>query len=111
MDQATRHIRIPTQLTVVATLAQLLERMGSQIHAIGAAQYQSIVRHLSDELAKVETDDALDAVLRTFPAAAEVYENLNYEHAGLCRSPLDLSLNTELQARAAIEHAARRPVA
>ena len=109
MMQAARQIQIPERLRVVATLAQLLERVGTQVAAIGAVQYQSIVRHLSEELARVDSDDALDVVLRTFPAASEVYENLNYEHAGLCRSPLDLSLNTEMQARAAIQHAARRP--
>jgi hypothetical protein len=44
-------------------------------------------------------DDDLQAVLNTFPAAAELYENLNYQHAGLCRSPLDRSLAAEVKAR------------
>jgi len=34
-----------------------------------------------------------------------VYENLNYQHAGLCRSALDASLAAELAARKAIERA------
>jgi hypothetical protein len=32
-------------------------------------------------------------------AAATVYENLNYENAGLCRSLLDAAAESELQAR------------
>lgn len=109
--QAAKYIRIPERLRVVAGLAQLLERLGTNAPDIGAAQYQSIVRHLSDELGRTETDDALNAVLALFPATAEVYENLHYAQAGLCRTPLELSFDTELQARAAIERAARRPTA
>jgi len=46
-------------------------------------------------------------VLEAFPAAAQLYENLNYQHAGLCRSPMDASLAAELAARAAIDGARR----
>jgi hypothetical protein len=41
-------------------------------------------------------------VLRAFPAAAELYENVQYAHAGLCRQPLEAALNAELLTRAAI---------
>jgi len=47
-------------------------------------------------------------VLDSFPAVAELYENLHYEHAGLCRSVLETSLAAELAARAAIESARHR---
>jgi hypothetical protein len=36
-----------------------------------------------------------------------VYENLNYQHAGLCRSSLDVSLAAEVSARDAIARAMR----
>lgn len=104
-----QHIRIPERLQVVVTLAQLLERMGQRVEQIGAAQYQSIVRHLADELDRTQPDEALDAILNTFPATAEVYENLRYEQAGLCRSPLELSLSTELEARSLIKRIQAMP--
>jgi hypothetical protein len=36
-----------------------------------------------------------------------LYENLNYEHAGLCRSALESGLAAEVAARAAIAGARR----
>jgi hypothetical protein len=39
-----------------------------------------------------------------------VTPNLQYQHAGLCRSPLEPSLNAELAARAAIDAARRKAV-
>jgi hypothetical protein len=94
-------------MRVLVTLARLLQRLEAGSQPIAADQYRSVVRHLADELRKLDSDTALDAVLKTFPAAAELYENLRYEHAGLCRAPLEQSLNTEMQARAAIDQAAR----
>ena len=105
--QAAKHIQIPERLRVVVTLAQLLERLEGSVEAIAAMQYRSVVQHLVEELGQVESDDALDVVLRTFPSTAELYENLHYDQAGLCRSPLEWSLNTEMQARAAIARASR----
>jgi hypothetical protein len=49
-------------------------------------------------------------VLEAFPSVAELYENLNYQHAGLCRSSLDAGLAAEAAARVAIERA-RKAVA
>ena len=54
-------------------------------------------------------EGGLDALLTTFPAAAALYENARYDHAGLCRSPLDVSLASELQACAAIIKARAAP--
>jgi hypothetical protein len=51
----------------------------------------------------------LHALLDSHPAAAEVYENVNYQYAGLCRSPLDPGLAAEQQARQAIARAMQRP--
>jgi len=47
-------------------------------------------------------------VLDAHPAAAELYENINYQVAGLCRSPLDASMNAELKAHQALQRAASR---
>lgn len=96
-------LRIPERLHVVVALAQLLERMANRVEAIGAAQYQSIVRHLSDELERAEPDESLEAILNAFPATAEVYENLRYGQAGLIRAPLELSLQTEIETRSLIK--------
>ena len=56
---------------------------------------------------RAEPGAELEALLNTFPAAAELYENQQYAQAGLCRQPLELSLNTEQQARKEIERIAR----
>ncbi len=47
------------------------------------------------------------ALLDAFPAAAEVYENLRYDRAGLCRTALDRSVASERLARDALRRAAR----
>jgi hypothetical protein len=104
----TRHIEIPERLRVMITLAHMLERLERSSGSVGPDQYRSVVRHLSDELVRCEGDALLDTVLSVFPATAELYENLRYESAGLCRAALEVSLNTELSARAAIDRAARR---
>ena len=95
-------------LSVALTLAHVLEQLERSPGPVGADQYRSVVQHLSDELAKLPVDAGLQAVLETHPAAAELYENLNYRHAGLCRSPLEWSLSAELKAKEAIARAARR---
>lgn len=92
--------------TNAAVLAQVLERMERGGHP-DAAQYRFVAQRLVEELGRVTDTAALDAVLQTHHAAAELYENLNYQHAGLCRSLLDASLGAELQAREAIARAMR----
>jgi hypothetical protein len=91
-------------------LARMLERLDASGVAVDAQQYLSVVEHLTDELRGAPQDAALHAVLSAFPAAAELYENIQYEHAGLCRSPLDAALNAELAAREIIA-AARKSTA
>lgn len=104
----TKTIQIPERLRVVVTLAQLLERLEVGVPDAGADQYRSVVAHLVDEIGHLEGDESFELVLSMFPATAELYENLRYQQAGLCRSPLELSLDTELQARALIDRARRR---
>ena len=91
-------------------LARMLERLDRSAVAVDPQQYRGVVEHLADVLRTVPQDAALEAVLEASPATAELYENLQYQHAGLCRSPLEQSLNAELAARAATA-AARKSAA
>lgn len=85
------------------TLAELLQRVEGAPDTIGASQYRTLVQHLDALLAQLPAGAGLQRLLDTFPAAAMVYENRHYGHAGLCRAPLEQSLNSELAAREAIE--------
>ncbi|MDB5944078.1 MAG: hypothetical protein JWQ13_3644 [Ramlibacter sp.] len=89
-------------------LARVLERLEHSTEAVDAEQYRSVVNHLASELAVAPQDAGLQAVLQACPAAAELYENINYQHAGLCRSSLDLAVAAEAGAREAIDKARQR---
>jgi hypothetical protein len=89
-------------------LARVLERLERSPEAVDAEQYRSVVNHLTSELAVAPQDQGLQAVLQACPAVAELYENLNYQHAGLCRAPLELAMPAEEAARAAIAKARGR---
>lgn len=96
----------------LVTLARMLERLDRSGVAVDPQQYRGVVEHLSELLRTLPHDAGLDAVLQASPATAELYENLNYQHAGLCRSPLDSALAAEVAAREAIElarHSAAQP--
>lgn len=101
----TRH-----QPSVAYVLAQLLERLEHSQVPVGAEQYQSVVKHLVDEFGTLPPA-VLSPLLDTHPAAAELYENLQYSNAGLCRSPLDAAMQAELRAREVIARLMRRPPA
>ena len=90
--------------TDAAILAQLLERL-ERGGRPDAGQYRFVSQRLAQALERMADPDALDAVLQASPAAAELYENLHYQHAGLCRARLDTSLATEKSARDAIAQA------
>ena len=92
-------------LKTAITLAELLHRVEASTQAIGAAQYQRLAQHLTHLLAALPPSAQLSALLNTFPAAAVLYENARYAQAGLCRAPLDVSLDSELQARSLIGRA------
>ncbi len=89
-------------------LARMLERLDRSAVAVDPQQYRGVVEALSEVLRTVPDDAALQAVLQASPATAELYENLQYQYAGLCRSPLESALNAELAARAAIDAARAR---
>ena len=90
-------------------LARMLERLDRSAVAVDPQQYRGVVEHLSELLLSVPHDAALEAVLAASPATAELYENLQYQHAGLCRAPLEAALDAELAARAAIDAARKAP--
>lgn len=107
----TRPVNPKARLAVAHLLAQLLERLDRSAAPVGAAQYRSVVRHLAEEFEELQSHQGLSPLLDAFPSAAELYENLNYRHAGLCRSPLERSLAAEVQARQLIDRARRGPAA
>jgi len=95
-------------LTSTRVLAALLERLDRSACAVDAQQYRSVVHRLSDALDQMESGAALDALLAEFPDASQLYENRRYQHAGLCRSPLDPALAAEVLARQWIDRARAR---
>lgn len=105
---AATPLRLPAELQALAAMALLLERLENRPRGASAEQYREVVRQLERLLLEAEPGPALDALLERLPATAELYENLRYAHAGLCRSPLAEALEAELAATSAIEAAARR---
>ncbi len=103
-------VRTPERASLALThlLAQLLERIEASPAPVGAEQYRSVVHRLGEEIASLGSADGLSALLDAHPAAAQLYENINYNHAGLCRSPLERALNAEVQARALIDKARQK---
>ena len=89
-------------------LAGMLDRLERSAQPVDAGQFRALAARLSAELEATAHDAALEVVLASFPAVAQIYENLNYQHAGLCRSPLEPALAAEVAARHAIDMA-RRP--
>ncbi|MEO8249916.1 MAG: hypothetical protein ABI589_11145 [Burkholderiales bacterium] len=96
---------IPAHL---ALLAQLFERLDRSPRAPDGAQYRDVALRLAKEIGPTADADAVQALLAVSPAAAELYENMHYAHAGLCRSPLDAALAAEQSARACVDAARRR---
>ena len=103
--QVTPTVSIPAALVPLATLARLLQRLEASARPVSAEQYRLVADRLAHELRTAPQGAEFDAVLQAYPAARELYENLYYEHAGLCRSPLEASLHAEQEARRAIARA------
>lgn len=83
---------------ILLTLAHLLERLERSTVAVDAEQYRFVARRLAQALEAEPAGSELQAVLSGLPAAAEMYENANYQYAGLCRSPLQAALDAEVRA-------------
>ncbi len=95
----------PTLNRNLVTLAQVLHRMEFGGRPVDPEQYRSVVQHLAAELQAQPQGPGLEAVLAAVPAVAELYENLQYRHAGLCRSPLEAAVSAEQLAAQAIARA------
>lgn len=102
------HGMTTTVLKNLVVLARMLERLDRSPVRVDAQQYRTVVKHLARELAIAPHDHRLETLLEGFPGASEIYENLHYAHAGLCRSPIEQSLPAELDAREMIASVQRR---
>ena len=105
--QSTRPERLHHDLGAVLALTKLLERLDLGASERAAAQYRQVASTLGALLDAAEPGPALDALLDAHPVAAELYENLHYAQAGLCRHALGASLASEQAAVAAIRRAAQ----
>ena len=103
------HGPLPARLHTLAARASLLERLEHQRSSASAEQYRGVAQQVSRLLAEVEPDEHLHMLLNAAPHTAALYENLCYEIAGLCRAPLDMALQAELGAAAAIAAARKKP--
>ena len=90
----------------LAHLLEHIERSGGPVHP---DQYQKVVARLKESLAGSLPESALAAVLSTYPSAAEIYENITYEHAGLSRAPLEINVSSEVLAVQLLERVSARP--
>jgi hypothetical protein len=109
MEIQSRH-PLPARLHNLAAMAGLLERLESQptlasAEPASAEQYRDVARQVSALLVDAEVDEHLHLLLNAAPATAELYENMRYAVAGLCRAPLDVALSAELAAQVAIQGA------
>lgn len=94
-------------LAAIGVLAGLLERMERAGRPIEPTAYRAVVARLERMLSDAAGHPLLTRLLANAPAAAELYENIQYAHAGLCLRPLERSLATEQLARQTIERARR----
>ncbi|MFM9915299.1 MAG: hypothetical protein ACKVOX_05785 [Rhizobacter sp.] len=90
------------------SLAHLLQHIECSGGPVNAEQYLKVVSRLKDALAGSLPDVALAAVLRTYPAAAEIHENLTYETAGLSRASLESNVSSEVLAAQVLDRYSRR---
>lgn len=108
MQKSPTVLTIPHRLQPLAALALMLEKLERQPRQASADQYRHVAERLRELLDQAPDDPALPRILDVFPAAAEVYENLRYGQAGLCRSGLEAAVEAEQRARDVIERL-RRP--
>ena len=103
---ATRAKEAGHDMTALATLCQ------KALDACTAGKMDECVGYLEtciEVMSAMAPGAALARLLDHYPAAAEVYENLQYAHAGLCRSGLDAAMAAELRAKEAIDRAMGGP--
>lgn len=86
------------QLQPIAALAKILQKAEEGGYPGHAEQFQHVAKQLSELLADVEADEILYSIFNAYPAAAELYENVRYAHAGLCLHDIDAAIEAETQA-------------
>ena len=91
----------------LVTLVQLLRKLEQSQVPVDPEQYRTVVEHIADDLQQHPADAGLERLLAVAPELAEIYENLQYAHAGLCRSPLEAAVRAEEAAREAFAKAMR----
>lgn len=100
------------RLGTVALLGRLLQGLEQRPRGFAAEQYRAVAQRLAQALAEVPGDPesrrALQALMAAMPAVAEVYENLHYGHAGLCREPLMAAARAEVATRELIARLSAR---
>jgi len=107
MQADTTLLHVTPRLQTLAAMASLLQRLDANPRSASAQQYRDVATQVQRLIGEAEPGALLDALLAAYPAAAEVYENLNYTHAGLCRSALEPALNAEMAATALLARVAR----
>ncbi len=90
------------------SLAHVLEHIERSGGSVDAESYRNVVTRLKEALSGPLPDVALAAVLRTYPSAAELYENMTYETAGLSCSSVERNVSSEVLAAQAIERVSHR---
>ncbi len=107
----TRSVRVAApfkaRLETLIALSRLLERVESDPTGVGAEQYRALVRQVTQALDTELPEDALGAVLGAYPATAVLYENLHYANAGLSRSSLERSVQSEMAASQFLDRVAK----
>lgn len=73
----------PAPWQALAELCATLQRLESGARGINARQYQLVVHKVSRLLLASPIDSGAITVLRHYPAAAELYENLTYGQGSL----------------------------
>jgi hypothetical protein len=104
-----RSLQVPARLHTLAALALLLEKLERQPRDASAAQYRSVVQQVTSLLQDAADDDELQSLLEFFPATGELWENLHYAAAGLCRAQLGLLAETERETHALLKRLGRHP--
>ncbi|HEY6513035.1 MAG TPA: hypothetical protein VI032_13705 [Burkholderiaceae bacterium] len=101
---------IRTRLEAVVALAHLLECVETGTASASADGYRGLVLRLQAALSEEIPAEALQAILNTYPATGQLFENLHYSHSGLSRAPLERSVSSELLAKRVLARAAGRVV-
>lgn len=105
-SSSSQVLRLPIEWQPLVVTAALLQRFEAGGQPMAPQQYRALAQQAQALLDSATPGPALDALLQAFPVLSDLYENRHYEHAGLCRQPLDAALAAEQTARRALQRAA-----